>query len=285
VTPRLFALSDLHLHHAANRETVARIAPHPGDWLVLAGDLSERDEELHWLFDTLGPRFARLIWVPGNHELWTLRDQPLRGAARYDALVALCREHGVLTPEDPYPRWPGEGPPTVLCPLFLLYDYSFAPAGLDPDAAVAWAREGGIVCVDEARLHPDPYPSRQAWCAARIALTQARLDALPSDVQTILVNHFPLRLDLCRLFRIPRFTPWCGTVVTEDWHRRYRARLVISGHLHMRATDWRDGVRFEEVSLGYPRQWEPEKGAPHYLRQVLPGPDAPAPEAGPIWHR
>ncbi len=225
------------------------------------------------------------MWVPGNHELWTVRDQPLRGVARYEALVALCREHGVLTPEDPYPRWPGEGPPTVLCPLFLLYDYSFAPAGLDPDAAVAWAREGGIVCVDEMRLHPHPYPTRQAWCAARLAHTQARLDALPSDVQTILVNHFPLRLDLCRLFRIPRFTPWCGTVATEDWHRRYRARLVISGHLHMRATDWRDGVRFEEVSLGYPRQWEPEKGAPHYLRQVLPGPDAAAPEAGPIWHR
>ncbi len=59
--PRLFALSDLHLHHAANRETVARIAPHPDDWLVLAGDLSERDEELHWLFDTLSPRFARLV--------------------------------------------------------------------------------------------------------------------------------------------------------------------------------------------------------------------------------
>ncbi len=74
-------------------------------------------------------------------------------------------------------------------------------------------------------------------------------------------------------------------MATEDWHRRYRARLVISGHLHMRATDWRDGVRFEEVSLGYPRQWDAAKGAPHYLRQVLPGPDAPAPDAGPVWHR
>ena len=115
--------------------------------------------------------------------------------------------------------------------------------------------------------------------------TERRLQRIPTDTQTVLINHFPLRLDLCRLFRIPRFTPWCGTVHTEDWHRRFRARLVISGHLHMRATDWRDGVRFEEVSLGYPKQWDAGKGAPFYLRQVLPGPEPPSLDAGPIWHR
>ena len=282
---KLWALSDLHLHHQVNRDTVAALAPHPDDWLVLAGDLGERDEQLDWVFGTLAPRFAQLIWVPGNHELWTMRDQPLRGVARYEALVALARRHGVLTPECPYPLWPGDGPPTRICPLFLLYDYSFAPAEVGAAGAVAWAREGGIVCADELRLHPDPYPSREAWCAARLAATRARLDAIDPGEQTLLVNHFPLRLDLCRLFRIPRFTPWCGTVHTEDWHTRYRARAVISGHLHMRATDWRDGVRFEEVSLGYPRQYDADTGAPGYLREVLPGPPAAGLNAGPHWHR
>ncbi len=282
---RLWALSDLHLHHQVNRDAVEALVARPDDWLVLAGDLGERDEQLTWVFDTLRPRFDRVIWVPGNHELWTMRDQPLRGVARYEALVELARAHDVLTPEDPYPLWPGDGPPTRVCPLFLLYDYSFAPEGLGPDEAVAWAREGGIVCTDEHRLHPDPYPSRQAWCEARLAHTTARLDAIDAGEQTLLINHFPLRLDLCRLFRIPRFTPWCGTTATHDWHVRYRARAVISGHLHMRATDWRDGVRFEEVSLGYPRQWRQEESAEHYLRQVLPGPEAPALNAGPHWHR
>ena len=191
----------------------------------------------------------------------------------------------MCTPEDPYPvldrQLSGE---LIVCPLFLLYDYSFAPPGLTPTAAVAWAREGGIVCMDELRLHPDPYPSREAWCQARVHATRRRLDALPMSTRTILVNHFPLRLDLCRLFRIPRFTPWCGTVATEDWHLRYRSELVVSGHLHMRATDWRDGVRFEEVSLGYPRQYDEARGAPGYLRQVWPGP-ARSGNAGPVWHR
>jgi hypothetical protein len=31
-----------------------------------------------------------------------------------------------------------------------------------------------------------------------------------------------------------------------------------------------DGIRFEEVSLGYPRQWQPALGLAAYLRQILP---------------
>jgi hypothetical protein len=54
---------------------------------------------------------------------------------------------------------------------------------------------------------------------------------------------------------MPRFSIWCGTRRTEDWHLRFNAAVVASGHLHIRSTSYRDGVRFEEVSLGYPRQW------------------------------
>jgi hypothetical protein len=73
-----------------------------------------------------------------------------------------------------------------------------------------------------------------------------------------------------RIPRIPRFTPWCGTRRTEDWHRRYRAVVAVSGHLHVRRTDWRDDTRFEEVSLGYPKQWDQAKGVAAYLREIMP---------------
>ena len=46
---------------------------------------------------------------------------------------------------------------------------------------------------------------------------------------------------------MPRYSLWCGTTRTEDWHTRFRARAVISGHLHFRTTLWRHGVRFDEV--------------------------------------
>jgi hypothetical protein len=44
----------------------------------------------------------------------------------------------------------------------------------------------------------------------------------------------------------------------------------------MRGTPFRDRVRFEEVSLGYPRDWRRERGMQAYLREILPGPAASA---------
>jgi hypothetical protein len=53
----------------------------------------------------------------------------------------------------------------------------------------------------------------------------------------------------------------------------------------MRATDFQDGVRFEEVSLGYPQQWQHTNGIQSYLREILPGPETVEPgSAGPFWH-
>lgn len=50
---------------------------------------------------------------------------------------------------------------------------------------------------------------------------------------------------------------------------------MVTGHLHVRRTDWIDGVRFEEASLGYPRQWQGAKdrglGINELLREILPG--------------
>jgi len=44
----------------------------------------------------------------------------------------------------------------------------------------------------------------------------------------------------------------------------------VYGHLHIPRTTWHDGVRFEEVSCGYPREWRRRKGPPGVLRQILP---------------
>ncbi len=273
---KLFAISDLHVGHRANRELLARLPAFPDDWLIVAGDVGETVEHVAFAWRLLGERFARLIWVPGNHELWTLPGEKLRGEDKYQELVALAREHGVLTPEDPYPAWQLNGETYILAPLFVLYDYSFRPDEVPEHEAVAWAMASGILAADEHLLAPDPYPSRQAWCHARVELSEQRLKAAAAKAPLVLINHFPLRYDLVRLFRIPRFSIWCGTRRTEDWHLRFRAKVVVSGHLHLRATDWRDGVRFEEVSLGNPGQWDGTLSPESHLREILPGqPTAP----------
>lgn len=278
---KLYALSDIHLRHEANRHALAALSPHREDWLILAGDVGEQDSLLHYALGILTDRFARVLWVPGNHDLWTLprpatagqpAPAPLRGEALYLHQVEICRQYGVLTPEDPFVRWPGPGSPCLLAPLFLLYDYSFRPEGIPEDEVLAWSAEHDILCADEALLHPDPYPSRSAWCAARCEATARRLEEASRGESLVLISHWPLRYDLVRLPRVPRFSPWCGTRRSQDWHRRFNAEVVVYGHLHVRGTHYRDGVRFEEVSLGYPRDWSPRLGVDRYLREILPGP-------------
>jgi 3',5'-cyclic AMP phosphodiesterase CpdA len=271
---KLFAVSDLHVSSAANRALIHALDPHSHDCLILAGDIGETPEELDWTLRVLRPKFRQLFWVPGNHDLWVVPHGSAASAGdqRYAELVELCRSYDVLTPEDPYQVWPGGNRDTVIVPLFLLYDYSFHDPGITKDGALRAAHEAGIVCMDEHLLHAAPHPSREVWCQARLASTVPRLDAIPLHYKTILVSHFPLRRDLVYLPRITPFELWCGTVRTEDWHLRYRARAVVYGHLHAPGTKSRDGVRFEEVSLGYVREWRRRGWSRLPLRQILPPP-------------
>ena len=271
---KLLAVSDLHIAYEENRTITEGLRPESDDdWLIVAGDVGEMSADIEWALGLLRERFAKVIWAPGNHELWTPKDDPvqLRGVARYEHLVEMCRRLDVVTPEDDYPIWHGEGGPAVIAPLFLLYDYTFRPEGTyNKEEALAKAHEAGVVCTDEYFLHPDPYPSREAWCEARVELTEKRLSALPPELPTVLINHWPMVREPTRIMYYPEFAQWCGTVLTADWHLRFRSACSVYGHLHIPRTTHYDEVRFEEVSVGYPREWKKFKRSGPWLRQILP---------------
>ncbi|RKR92387.1 3',5'-cyclic AMP phosphodiesterase CpdA [Micromonospora pisi] len=273
VTGQLLAVSDLHVGYPENRRIATELRPgSDDDWLIVAGDVGEMAADIESTLTMLADRFAKVIWAPGNHELWTPAGDPLqlRGEERYQHLVRMCRAIGVVTPEDEYPVWNGVGGPAIVAPLFLLYDYSFRMPGLDTkEASLARAYETGVVCTDEFVLHPDPYPSREQWCWARVERTERRLAACDPDLPTVLVNHYPLVREPTDILRYPEFAQWCGTDRTADWHLRFRAAVAVYGHLHIPRTTWHDGVRFEEVSLGYPREWRQRGQPPRVPRPVL----------------
>jgi 3',5'-cyclic AMP phosphodiesterase CpdA len=89
---------------------------------------------------------------------------------------------------------------------------------------------------------------------------------------TVQVNHFPMVREPCDAMFYPEFSLWCGTTATADWHTRYNAVCSVYGHLHIPRTTWYDGVRFEEVSVGYPREWRRRRPY-RWLRQILPDPN------------
>ncbi|MEV0265148.1 metallophosphoesterase [Streptomyces sp. NPDC050617] len=274
---KLMGISDLHIAHQDNRRIVEELRPDdPADWLIVAGDVGEQLADVEWSLKTLSERYAQVVWAPGNHELWTVPKDPvqLRGEARYHRLVEICRGLGVHTPEDPYPVWSGPGGPVVVAPLFVLYDYTFrTPTAATKEQSLKQAYDAGVVCTDEMLLHPDPYPTRDAWCRARVAETERRLAAIDPGLPTVLVNHFPLVRQPTDVLRYPEFAQWCGTERTADWHTRFRAAAVVYGHLHIPRTTYYNGVRFVEVSIGYPREWRNNPRHPGKVaRQILPAP-------------
>jgi len=236
----------------------------------------------------------------------------LRGEAKYNQCVALAREYDILTPEDNFETWiagaatsgeidltnPDANTPAtpsfptsasvtqnaLICPIFTLYDYSFRPDDVEAGNALAWAAEKDLVATDEALLHPDPHPSKEAWCEALVERFEARLveaerKAKAAGLRLVIVNHWPMKQRLAFLPSVPRFSIWCGTKATEEWGTRFGADVVVGGHVHIRRTDWIGGVRYEECSLGYPRQWEGAREMGRdvnaMLREIFPGPETP----------
>lgn len=267
---KLWAISDLHIGVESNKNALREFTASAGDWLILAGDVCERTEDLEWAFSIFIKKYSKVFWVPGNHELWLISkaEQEMNSPAKYAALVAMARKYGVVTPEDPWLTFPETG--HLIVPLFSMYDYSFRPKNILRSEVIDWAMAEDCVCTDEVAIKPAPFLTIDEWSRALCERARFRFEnELPDDARTILINHYPLREDLVHIPRVPRFSPWCGTKETEQWHLLYRADVVVSGHLHVRGTQFRDGTRFEEVSLGYARQWNASYGLKHYIKQII----------------
>ena len=127
---KFYAISDCHVCFRNESPAVGGLSSMQRTGSILAGDFwARRRVTCNWPWRWPDPAVRSRDSGAGNHELWSLPSDPdkVRGEARYLRCVEICRELGVLTPEDPYPVWPGAGPPCVVVPLFLLYDYSFRP--------------------------------------------------------------------------------------------------------------------------------------------------------------
>ena len=172
---KLYALGDLHLGHRANREALAGWRARPDDWLILAGDVAESMALIELGLRAATERFAKVFWVPGNHELWSHGGAGLRGVAKYEAVVDVPAAGWAWrrrrTPSSSGPRRPGAS----IAPLFLLYDYSFGPDSVQPEGAAAWAAETGIRCADE-RL---PRPRSVSVAGRLVPCANSRDDAAP----------------------------------------------------------------------------------------------------------
>lgn len=239
---RIFAISDLHLDYAANREWLQQLPLHEynDDVLILAGDVSDRLILLDEAFKTLVRRFATVLFVPGNHDLWTTRERVHNSFEKLDALFAAAAEHGVRT--DMF-----RDGNLAIVPLLGWYDYSFGPA--DDYLKAAWA----------------DYRACQWPGYDDIALTRFFTERNPTSSspllqdakQIISFSHFLPRIDLMP-DRIPdkhrKIYPVLGTTVLDTQLRALGSRMHIYGHSHVNRRVTIEGVTYINNAFGYPAE-------------------------------
>lgn len=267
----IYAISDLHVANGITQNALIDLPEYKNDWLVIAGDIGETEKHLEFALSVLVKKFKKIIWTPGNHDLWTfpLNNFSFKGVEKYNKLVSICHKYGASTPDDEYLIYKNDGKSYCIAPVMTLYDYSFKPDYVQNGYEKEWAAESGVICADEDLLYPFPYKSVSEWCNARCKYTEARLKEIKENATIILINHYPLLKELGKIYTYPRFSIWCGTTQTQKWLDEFNIKVVVYGHLHIRSTKIINGVRHEEVSLGYPQDWDHNKGMSGYLRKII----------------
>src|SRR5215510_13601461 len=117
---RVFAVSDVHIDYDENARWLANLSEtdYRRDVLMLAGDVSDSVELLEWGLRSLASRFHRVVYVPGNHDLWVRHDRGQTSIDKFHTVCAVAARCGVATTTLHCGR-------LSIVPLLGWYDYSF----------------------------------------------------------------------------------------------------------------------------------------------------------------
>jgi Icc-related predicted phosphoesterase len=265
---RIALTSDLHVEH--HPEVVPLIVERTRalavDVLVVAGDVSHDLGRLAEALAALKQAAPRLVFVPGNHDLWCSPGTPSSSARYEEAIPALCARAGV----DALGHAPVEIGGVAFVGVTGWYDFSLRNRELDGTFTLddyrrgAWGRlrwndQSRVTWTDEEGQLLDA----QAICDQQVASLERQLSEV-GDRPTVAVTH---HLPFAELVTSMGELPWdfingfMGAArLGEAMRRAPNVRLACAGHTHFRkrASIEGSGGRFmAEVSpIGYPREYK-----------------------------
>lgn len=239
---KVFAISDVHVDHEANAEWVEALSAHEfqDDILVLAGDVSDDLRLLRQCLTALSRRFRKVLFVPGNHDLWVLRGHPgLDSLDKFDLVCRAAHESGASMAQHDE-----EG--LSIIPLLSWYDFSFGRPCRD--LREAWT--------DFIACRWPPGMDEKAITAAFLARNPPPVSA-KREGPVITFSHFMPRADLLPAdlrYKGMDLRPVLGTGQLDIQLRSLGADLHVYGHSHVNRHMEIDGVTYVNNAIGYPRE-------------------------------
>jgi predicted phosphodiesterase len=238
---RVFALSDIHVDYDVNAKWVAdlSVADYQDDVLILAGDVTDNRRLLEWCLGTLAKRFKKVLFVPGNHDLWVIRDDRQKNSLqKFDEVCAAAESSGAWMQ-----AFRERG--VSIIPLLGWYDYSFGQPS--EELKSTWM---------DYRACRWPAGYTDGDVAAHFAALNEK-QVSPAGDTIITYSHFLPRIDLMPGF-IPcanRFLyPILGSTLVERQLRKLNAHMHVYGHSHVNRRVRIDGVSYINNAFGYPSE-------------------------------
>ena len=257
---RIFAISDVHADYPQNMALLQAFSArdHLRDTLLLAGDVTDDLARLAQVLRGVREKFAHVFFVPGNHELWVRRGESGDSVARFEKVLRLCADLGVVT--SPAKVTCGDGDPGAwVVPLFSWYvkpeqgpESLFVPRDGDDAGLSMWA--------DEVLTR---WPERLSVADHFLDMNEPHLER-DYDAPVLSFSHFLPRKELmfraspatppARVRRTARFnfSRVAGSARLESQIRALGSVLHVHGHQHRNRDRAIDGVRYVSNCLGYP---------------------------------
>jgi predicted phosphodiesterase len=238
---RIFAVSDIHVDYDANAKWVGALSTsdYRNDVLILAGDVTDQRTLLEWALGALTRRFKKVLFVPGNHDLWVIRDDHAKNSMqKFDEVCDVVEQSGAS-------MQPFRERGISIIPLLTWYDYSF---GQPTDELKAMWMDY------RACRWPAGYTDQEV--TAHFSAFNDQQASVPGD-KVITYSHFLPRIDL-----MPRFIPSAaqalypvlGSKQLDVQLRRLKSDIHVYGHSHVNRQVKIDGVSYINNAFGYPNE-------------------------------
>lgn len=245
---RIFALSDVHVDYEVNARWVHGLSrsEYRHDILILAGDLTHKLPALAACLSAFATRFAKVLFVPGNHELWVAGERSDRTSfEKFADVVTVAGQSGVCM--QPYLH--GD---LLIAPLLGWYDYSFGQPG--DDLRQMWT--DFHACRWPAGFQPDDVAAHFTKLNSPFSLDGA--------ARIVTFSHFLPRIDLIPSYVSSRhrlLDPVLGSTRLERQLRALGSSMHVYGHSHINRRIELDGVTYINNAFGYPgEEWIASRG-------------------------
>jgi Icc-related predicted phosphoesterase len=237
---RIFAISDLHIDYEENRDWISGLSEqeYTDDVLIVAGDICDKNEELIWGFIKLKKKFSRVLFVPGNHDLWVTRKDCDDSIMSYKNITEIAEDYGIDTK-------PVTMDSLTIVPLLGWYDYTFGKPG--PKLIAGWLD-----------YHQCKWPKgfkEEEVTEYFLALNEQYLSI--KNEKIISFSHFLPRIDLMPSFIPANFRivyPALGTSHLEEQVRMLNPIIHVYGHSHVNQHIVKEGIRYINNAYGYPHE-------------------------------